>query len=77
MASDAEVGAKAPTLLPKGSYECPKCGNMVEVFIRLTCPPECVKHSGGGQVEVFIRLTCPPECVKHSGGGVPMSRRKK
>jgi predicted nucleic acid-binding Zn ribbon protein len=48
MASDAGVGAKAPTLLPKGSYECPKCGNMVEVFIRLTCPPECVKHSGGG-----------------------------
>ena len=45
--SDAEVGAQAPTMFPSGKYACPKCDNIVEVFVRMTQEPSCCKHTSG------------------------------
>lgn len=28
----------------KGKYVCPKCGNVVEVFVAMTAPPTCWSH---------------------------------
>lgn len=41
------TGAKAPVKHPKGRYACPSCGNAVEVYVRLSEPPQCIKHSDG------------------------------
>ena len=45
--SDAEVGAQAPTMFPSGKYACPKCDNIVEVFVRMSQEPACCKHATG------------------------------
>lgn len=39
--------AKATPLTPAGEYKCPKCSNHIIVYVRLSCPPACVKHTGG------------------------------
>jgi hypothetical protein len=28
----------------RGKYSCPKCGNVVEVFVTMTAPPTCWSH---------------------------------
>ena len=34
-------------MFPKGKYACPKCDNVVEVFVRMTQAPACCKHTSG------------------------------
>lgn len=46
----AQKCAPKPTntqMFPKGKYACPKCDNVVEVFVRMTQEPACCKHSLG------------------------------
>ena len=46
----AQKCAPKPTevkMFPKGRYGCPKCDNVVEVFVRMTQAPACCKHSLG------------------------------
>jgi hypothetical protein len=39
--------ATEPRMFPKGKYACPKCDNIVEVFVRMTQEPACCKHTSG------------------------------
>lgn len=39
--------AKAAPLYPSGKYKCPKCSNKVKVFVNMSMPPACTKHSSG------------------------------
>jgi hypothetical protein len=39
--------AKAAPLFPAGKYKCPKCSNRVTVFVNMSMPPACSKHSNG------------------------------
>lgn len=46
----AQKCAPKPTnihMFPKGKYACPKCDNVVEVFVRMTQEPACCKHTTG------------------------------
>ncbi len=50
MATNKKVNdgvAKATPSFPSGKYKCPKCSNKIEVFVNMTMPPACTKHSGG------------------------------
>lgn len=31
------------------TYQCPACGQKVTVLIRLSAPPTCSEHTGGGR----------------------------
>jgi len=46
----AQKCAPKPTeaqMFPKGKYACPKCDNIVEVFVRMSQEPACCKHTTG------------------------------
>jgi len=47
------VGRK-PSLMPAGTYRCPKCSNEIIVFIRMSALPLCINHSAssGGAVQM-------------------------
>ena len=46
--SDTKGGAaKAAPLYPSGKYKCPKCSNKIKVFVNMSMPPACTKHTGG------------------------------
>lgn len=38
---------------PSGKYDCPKCDNTIEVFVKLVCPPECHRHKTTGPVKMI------------------------
>lgn len=39
--------AKAAPSFPSGKYKCPKCSNKVTVFVNMSMPPACSKHTTG------------------------------
>lgn len=39
--------AKAAPLYPSGKYKCPKCSNRIKVFVNMSMPPACTKHTSG------------------------------
>ena len=42
--------AKAAPLFPAGEYKCPKCNNKGVVFVNMSMPPACTKHTGGAVI---------------------------
>lgn len=49
MSKSVKGGAaeKAAPLYPSGEYKCPKCSNRIKVFVNMSMPPACTKHSSG------------------------------
>lgn len=42
-------GRKTPVQLFKsGVWCCPRCGNTVEIYVKMTAPPSCRNHKGDG-----------------------------
>jgi DNA-directed RNA polymerase subunit RPC12/RpoP len=39
----------------KQTYKCPACGARITVQVKLTAPPTCSKHTGGGKAMTRIK----------------------
>ena len=46
--------SKKRVLSPAGTYRCPKCGNEIIVFVRMSALPLCINHSVASGGAVFM-----------------------
>jgi hypothetical protein len=37
----------AKTEYPRGKYVCPECKSVAQIFVAMTCAPECTRHTSG------------------------------
>ncbi len=42
-----KVKKAIPKSFKAGIWWCPRCGNKVEIFVKMTMPPACHNHIGG------------------------------
>lgn len=40
-------GGRVALPAPAGTYKCPKCANIIEVFVAMSMAPACLKHAMG------------------------------
>lgn len=46
---EAFLMATKPRIKGGTTYRCPACGQTVTVLVRLSAPPTCSEHTGGGR----------------------------
>lgn len=40
-------GGRVAPPAPAGKYKCPKCSNTIEVCVKMSVAPRCIKHAVG------------------------------